>query len=131
MPWYIIHQWHGGTGSPVFAIGAVTGQPFSCTLRGGAVNGNVRNISIASSMPINTLLHFRAYRLWSTGSSGRTIVWVNGSEVVDDTGPNLYIGGESSPYQKCGIYRSHNTTPGVESQLLYDDVRWYRNDPGW
>ena len=65
------------------------------------------------------------------GGGGRTKVWLNGTLVVDDTGPNLYVGGESAAYQKCGIYRSHVTTPGVESQLLYDGIRWYDADPGW
>ena len=69
--WCIIHQWHGGTGSPVFAIEANGPAPgtLNCVIRGGSANGNYRIHEIADPVPINTLLHFRAYRRWDTGAA--------------------------------------------------------------
>jgi Polysaccharide lyase len=74
-------------------------------------------------------LSFKVYHHWSTGSGGVVKVWLNGALKATISGPNLFIGYESTPYQKGGIYRSSS---GItrDSQLWIDNVRWSKSDPG-
>jgi hypothetical protein len=129
--WCIITQFHGGTGSPVFAVeanGPSSAGVLYIVMRGGAPNAGYRQYQIAPTVPRGQTMSFKVYRLWSTSGSGRTKVWLNGALVVDDTGANLYVGGESAPYHKAGVYRSSGLTT-IESRVTIDAVRWYKNDP--
>lgn len=129
--WCIITQFHGGTGSPVFAIEADPPAPdgvLYTVIRGGDVNANYRAIPIAKPVPRGMLMRFKVFHHWSTGPSGRVKVWLNDALVVDDQGPNLYKGHESGPHHKAGVYRSASGVT-TDSQLLLDNVAWYTSDP--
>jgi chitodextrinase len=129
--WAIVTQFHGGSGSPVFAIHANAASPSGlvAAVRGGPVNGNFRTHVLAATVPLGTHLRFKVYHRWSTGSGGRVQVWLNGVLKATIDGPNLYAGYETAPYQKAGIYRGGGQ-PTRESQAWFDNVRWWRSDPG-
>jgi Polysaccharide lyase len=128
--WAIITQFHGGSGSPVFAIQANGPPPgkFFVFVRGGPVNGNRRVVRLQQRLLPGLRLRFKVYHRWSTGSSGRVRLWLNGVLKTTIVGPNLYAGYESRPYHKAGIYR--NALATRDSEVWIDDVRWWLTDPG-
>jgi chitodextrinase len=130
--WAIITQFHGGSGSPVFAIEANGPSPgrLIAVVRGGPVNGNYQSAVLAEPVPLGMRLQFKVYHRWSTGSGGRVQVWLNGVLKATINGPNLYTGYESAPYHKAGIYRSSDVTLTRDSQVWIDSVRWWSSDPG-
>ncbi len=131
--WAVITQFLGATGSgwPMFAIqanGPAPGKLYA-VVRGGPVSEDARAVVLADPLPLGQNLRFKVYHHWSTGSGGVVKVWINGVLKATITGPNLFIGYESTPYHKAGIYRS-STGITRDSQLLIDNVRWWRSDPG-
>jgi len=131
--WAVITQFLGATGSgwPMFAIqanGPAPGKLYA-VVRGGPVSETAQAAVIADPLPLGQTLSFKVYHHWSTGSGGVVKVWLNGALKATINGPNLFIGYESTPYQKGGIYRSSS---GItrDSQLWIDNVRWSKSDPG-
>jgi Polysaccharide lyase len=129
--WAILTQFHGGEGSPVFAIQANGPPPgqLVVAVRGGPANGNRRVVRLQKPLQRGVRLQFKVYHRWSTGSRGHVRVWVNGRLKATIDGPNLYAGYENTPFQKAGIYRG-GVNPTRESQAWIDDIRWSRSDPG-
>jgi hypothetical protein len=132
LTWCIITQFHGGSGSPVFAIEANGSSPAGlvAVVRGGSVNGNYRYSTLATPIPRGQHLRFKVYHLWSTGSDGVVKVWLDDVLKWTTNGPNLYVELETAPYQKGGIYRAHDPLPSYDSFVLLDNIRWYDSDPG-
>ena len=131
--WAVITQFLGTTGSgwPMFAIqanGPAPGKLYA-VVRGGPVSETSQAAVIADSLPLGQTLSFKVYHHWSTGSGGVVKVWLNGALKATINGANLFIGYESTPYHKGGIYRSSS---GItrDSQLWIDNVRWSKSDPG-
>ena len=130
--WCVLTQFLGSSGSgwPMFAIQANGPAPgrLLAVVRGGPVSSNARSVRLQKPLQLGARLRFKVYHLWSTGGGGIVKVWLNGVLKATITGPNLFIGYESTPYHKAGIYRSSS---GVtrESQLLIDNVRWWSSDP--
>jgi hypothetical protein len=133
--WCLITQILGQTGTyyPAFAINVVGPSPgkMYATVRGGTPTptDNARVLEIASPTPIDQLLKFKIHHRWSTGASGLVEVFLNNQLRVTFTGPNNWVGFETTLYQKGGIYRSAS---GItkDSTMLYDYVRWFKSDPG-
>jgi hypothetical protein len=131
--WAIITQFLGSSGSgwPMFAIQANGPAPgkLVAVVRGGLVANNARVVRLQKPLQRGVILSFKVYHHWSIGSGGVVKIWLNGVLKATITGPNLFIGFESTPYQKGGIYRSSS---GItrDSQLWLDNVRWWKRDPG-
>jgi hypothetical protein len=127
--WAIIAQILGPTGSgwPMFAIQADGPAPgrLVAIVRGGPVADNPRVVRLQKTLQCGVNLRFMVRHHWSTGSGGVVRVWVNGVLKATIKGPNLFIGYESTPYFKAGIYRSR-TGITRDSQLWIDNVRWWQ-----
>jgi hypothetical protein len=128
--WCILTQFLGGAGSgwPMFAIeanGPAPGKLYA-VVRGGQVSVNARaRVVLASPVPLGTPMKFRIHHRWSTGSSGRVRVWLNGVLKATIRGPNLFTGHERTPYHKGGIYRAGRAVTR-DSQAWIDNVRWWQ-----
>ena len=127
--WAVIGQVLGpsGSGWPTFAIQANGPAPgrLVALVRGGPVADNARVVSLQKPLQLGVDLRFRVYHYWSTGSAGVVKVWLNGLLKATIKGPNLFIGYETTPYFKAGIYRS-STGITRDSHLWVDQVRWWR-----
>ena len=127
--WAVLAQFLGPTGSgwPTFAIQANGPAPgrLAAIVRGGPVADNPRVVNLQKPLQVGGDLKFMVYHHWSTGSGGVVKVWLNGVLKATIKGPNLFIGYESTPYFKAGIYRSR-TGITRDSHLWVDDVRWWK-----
>jgi hypothetical protein len=130
--WAIVTQFHGGSGSPVFAIQVNGPSPgrLVAEVRGGPVNGDRRVALLQRPARLGIRLQFKVYHRWSTGSGGRIQVWLNDVLKATIDGPNLYSRYERAPYHKAGLYRGGIRPPTRESHVWFDNIRWWRSDPG-
>ena len=99
-------------------------------MRGGVysgASGNYRGYIGQSPLLRGKPFQVKVWRHWSTGPSGRTRVWLDGILVADDTGPNLEVGQEGSPYLKQGVYGGGWTGDAI---VYYDDVRVAASESG-
>jgi Polysaccharide lyase len=138
--WAVISQLLGtsGSGWPMFGLEANGPAPgkLMAIIRGGAVNVSTQEglnpkavMELINPLPIDTLLKVKVYHRWSTTSTGIVRVWINNVLRGEAFCPNLFIGFESTPYHKLGIYRSSSGSP-ADSSIKIDNIRWYTSDPG-
>ena len=132
--WAVITQFHGGYGSPVFGLAIDSSDRLVAEARGGAIlgtggAGNYRQATLASRVPRGVSMHLKVWMHWSSGTSGRIKVFINGQLLASDAlnGPNLVIGYENAPYMKCGVYRSDAPSPSI---AFFDNIRWAATEAG-
>ena len=133
--WAVLSQILGQTGTyfpafSLYAVGPAPGALFA-VVRGGtpSATDHWSGKPIASPLPLDQRLKIKLHHHWSTGASGLVEVFLNSQLAASFSGPNNWFGYETTLYQKGGIYRTAN---GIthDSQMLYDNVRWYTSDPG-
>lgn len=101
----IIHQMHGGSGSPTYAFRIDPSGSLQLDLRGGAIDANYRTHQLLASVPRGAVQRVKFYCKASASSAGRFGVWINGVQRLSPeagAGPNKYT--SSTGYLKFGKY---------------------------
>ncbi len=132
--WALVTQFHAGYGSPVFALTIDPHDRLVAEARGGPVlgpggAGNYRGAVLQNRVQRGVPIHVKVWIHWSTGSSGRIKVYLNGQLVASNAlnGPNLVNGYENAPYMKCGVYRNDAPSPSID---YFDNIRWATGEAG-
>ena len=121
--WGVVFDFHhtGSTGQPNFEIAAVpTGLELN--VAGGANIVNLPtdpgyySITLGAVTP-NVWYNFMYHIKWSSGSDGLFQAWLNGQQVMNYSGPNLYVG--ESCYLKLANY---HTPLGVTESVIHSRV---------
>jgi hypothetical protein len=129
--WAILTQFHS-YGSPTVAFTVDRHDRLLLEMRGGPLqsNGHAGNYGayvLQPSLTRGQRISVKIWIRWSTSSSGRAKVWINGALKQDLTRSNLVAGYEDKPYMKSGVYR--NDAP-AESVVFFDQIRWASGEGG-
>ena len=121
--WGVVFDFHhtGSTGQPNFEIASIpTGLELN--VAGGPTIVNLPtdpgyfSVALGPVTP-NVWYNFMYHVKWSSGSDGLFQVWLNGQQVMNYSGPNLYVG--ESCYLKLANY---HTPLGVTESVIHSRV---------
>lgn len=117
-PFYILNQWHAGSGSPPFSL-QIGGDGSLRIVQGGS--GTIADAQVlpaASFVPgswYDVDIHFK---MSTSSTKGGVEVFVNGARAMAwDAGATM---ADADSYLKIGQYRNKRNFTGV---VLFDDVR--------
>jgi hypothetical protein len=121
--WGVVFDFHhtGSTGQPNFEIASIPGG-LELNVAGGAsiVNGptdpGYYSVALGPVTP-NVWYNFMYHIKWSSGSDGLFQAWLNGQQVMNYSGANLYVG--ESCYLKLANY---HTPLGVTETVVHSRI---------
>jgi len=121
--WGVVFDFHhtGSTGQPNFEVASVpTGLELN--VAGGASIVNLPtdpgyySVALGPVTP-NVWYNFMYHIKWSSGSDGLFQAWINGQQVMNYSGPNLYVG------ETCYLKLANYHTPlGVTESVIHSRV---------
>jgi len=121
--WGVVFDFHhtGSTGQPNFEVASVpTGLELN--VAGGASIVNLptdpgyHSVALGPVTP-NVWYNFMYHIKWSSGSDGLFQAWINGQQVMNYSGPNLYVG------ETCYLKLANYHTPlGVTESVIHSRV---------
>lgn len=126
--WLDLAQFHAGASpnSPVFALQARPDKSVLVEQRGGTSQTPVGKPLLApGTVKADHAYSIVVHRLFSTGGDGFTRVWLDKNPAlapnVSLSGATLFVGMESLPYMKVGMYGGSLTQ---DNTLFVSNVRW-------
>ncbi len=121
--WGVVFDFHhtGSTGQPNFEIASIpTGLELHVAGGTGIVNlptdPGYYAVALGPVTP-NVWYNFTYHIIWSSGSDGLFQAWLNGQQVMNYSGPNLYLG--ESCYLKLANY---HTPLGVTETVIHSRI---------